>query len=220
MLANIYLHYVFDLWAHQWRQKRADGAVIIVRYADDIVMGFQRRTEAERFQELLVERFRKFGLELNTDKTRLIEFGRFAASSRAKRGQGKPETFDFLGFRHICAVSRHGKFKLLRKTIPSRQRARLQAVYAELRRRMHDSVPDTGRWLRSVVTGYYRYHAIPDNWDSLKAFRSDVVRLWRVRLRRRSHKSRLDWQRMGRIAALWIPYPQLCHPWPDQRLRV
>ena len=220
MLANIYLHYVFDLWAHQWRQKHADGDVIIVRYADDIVMGFQHRAEAERFQELLVERFRKFGLELNADKTRLIEFGRFAAGNRARRGQGKPETFDFLGFRHICAVGRTGKFKLLRQTIPSRQRARLKAVYAELGRRMHDSIPETGRWLRSVVTGYYRYHAIPDNWASLKAFRSDVVRLWRLRLRRRSQKSRLDWQRMGRISARWVPYPQLCHPWPGERLRV
>lgn len=220
MLANIYLHYVFDLWAHQWRTKAAGGDVIIVRYADDIVMGFQYRAEAERFRELLVERFRKFGLELNTDKTRLIEFGRFAASNRAKRGQSKPETFDFLGFRHICAVSRYGKFKLLRKTIPSRQRARLKAVYAELRRRMHDSIPETGRWLRSVVTGYYRYHAIPDNWAALRSFRSDVVRLWRLRLRRRSHKSRLDWVRMWRVAARWIPYPTVLHPWPGQRLRV
>lgn len=220
MLANIYLHYVFDLWAHQWRTKQAKGDVIIVRYADDIVMGFQHRAEAERFKELLVERFQKFGLELNTEKTRLIEFGRFAASNRAERGQSKPETFDFLGITHICAVSREGKFKLLRKTIPSRQRARLKAVYAELRRRMHDSIPETGRWLRSVVTGYYRYHAIPDNWAALRSFRSDVVRLWRLRLRRRSHKSRLDWVRMWRVAAKWIPYPTVLHPWPSERLRV
>jgi group II intron reverse transcriptase/maturase len=220
MLANIYLHYVFDLWAHQWRTKQASGDVIIVRYADDIVMGFQHRAEAARFKELLVERFQKFGLELNAEKTRLIEFGRFAASNRAKRGQSKPETFDFLGFRHICAVSQYGKFKLLRKTIPSRQRVRLKAVYAELRRRMHDSIPETGSWLRRVVTGYYRYHAIPGNSAALESFRRDVIRLWRLRLRRRSHKSRLDWTRMGRVAAMWVPYPTVLHPWPGQRLHV
>ena len=220
MLANVYLHYVFDLWVDQWRRKQANGDVIIVRYADDIVMGFQHRAEAERFREMLIERFRKFGLELNTDKTRLLEFGRFAAGNRAQRDQGKPETFDFLGFRHICARSRTGKFKLLRQTIPSRQRARLKAVYAELRRRTHQSIPDTGRWLRSVVTGYYRYHGVPDNWAALRAFRNDVVRLWRLRLRRRSHKGRLNWERMGRVAATWVPKPQLFHPWPDQRLRV
>jgi len=220
MLANVYLHYVFDLWAHQWRTKRARGEVIIVRYADDIVMGFQHRAEAERFRESLVERFEEFGLELNTDKTRLMEFGRFAAENRTNRGQGKPETFDFLGFRHICAKTRTGRFQLLSQTIPSRQRARIKAVYAGLRRRMHDSIPNTGRWLTLVVTGYYRYHGVPDNWASLKGFHRDIVRLWRRCLGRRSQKGRIDWQRMTRIEARWVPYPQLYHPWPEQRLRV
>ena len=220
LLANIYLHYVFDLWARQWRTRHASGDMIIVRYADDVVMGFQSRAEAMQFREDLVERFRKFGLELNTDKTRLIEFGRYAGERRADRGLGKPETFDFLGFRHICARNQFGKFKLLRRTIPSRLRARVKETYAELRRRMHHPIPRTGRWLRSVVTGYYRYHGVPDNWPAMKAFRSDVVRLWRRCLGRRSQRGRINWERMGRIATKWVPYPQLYHPWPEERLRV
>ena len=188
--------------------------------ATRLVMGFQHRAEAERFRESLVERFEQFGLELNTAKTQLMEFGRFAAENRTNRGQGKPETFDFLGFRHICARTRTGKFKLLRQTIPSRQRARIKAVYAGLRRRMHDSIPNTGRWLTLVVTGYYRYHGVPDNWASLNGFHRDIVRLWRRCLGRRSQKGRIDWKRMETIEARWVPYPQLYHPWPEQRLRV
>jgi group II intron reverse transcriptase/maturase len=220
MLANVYLHYVFDLWAHQWRERHACGDVIMVRYADDVVLGFQHRAEAERFREDLVERFRKFGLELNSDKTRLIEFGRYAGERRAKRGQGKPETFDFLGLRHICAQNHQGGFKLLRHTIPSRLKTRVREVYAELKRRMHHSIFSTGSWLRAVVTGYYRYQGVPDNWSAMRAFRNDVVRLWRRCLGRRSQKGRINWERMGRIAAKWIPNPRLYHPWPEERLRV
>ena len=220
MLANIYLHYAFDLWVQQWRSRHASGEVIVVRYADDIVMGFQRRGDAQRFREALTARFHKFGLELHADKTRLLEFGRFAAANRRARGAGKPETFAFLGFCHICSVTRHGRFKVLRQTMPKRQRARLNAIHEELRRRTHDPVGKTGRWLRAVVTGYYRYHAIPDNHASLNAFRRDVVRLWHMRLRRRSQKSRYNWDRMGRLATAWIPNPRVLHPRPDQRLCV
>jgi len=220
MLANIYLHYVFDLWAHQWRKKQAHGDIVMVRYADDVVVGFQHRAEAERFREALVERFRKFGLELHAEKTRLIEFGRYAAERRATRGQGKPETFDFLGFRHICSRNHHGGFKLLRRTIPSRLRARVKEVYAELKARMHHPVPSTGHWLRAVVDGYYRYQGVPDNWPAMRSFRADIIRLWRRCLQRRSQKGWIRWARMTRLAEQWVPQPRLYHPWPEERLRV
>lgn len=220
LLANIYLHYVFDQWAQQWRERQATGEMIIIRFADDIVLGFQRRGDAERFQAEMTERLRKFGLELNSDKTRLMEFGRFAASNRDRRGEGKPETFDFLGFTHICSKTKRGYFTVLRQTIRARKWARLAAIYVELRRRTHHPVPVVGRWLRSVWIGYMNYHAVPGNLPTLWAFRDELTRLWRLRLRRRSQKGYVTWNRMKRLARRWLPYPRDIHPYPDQRLRV
>jgi len=217
LLANIYLHYVFDLWIQAWR-KHAQGDVIVVRYADDFVVGFQHRHEAERFLEELRERFAKFGLELHSGKTRLIEFGRFAATNRHGRGEGKPETFDFLGFTHICGTTRKGKYKVIRLTIKKRLRAKLKSLKTELRRRMHLSVPDVGEWLAMVLNGYYRYHAVPGNYQRLWAFRYHVGRLWYRALNRRSQRSRLNWERMARIIDVWLPRPRILHPYPEQRL--
>ena len=222
-LANVFLHYVFDLWAKQWRERHATGDMIVVRYADDFVVGFQHRADAERFLRELRGRLGKFGLELHPDKTRLIEFGRFAAERRAKRGLGKPETFDFLGFTHCCGKSRTGKFKLKRKTIAKRLRTALQKVKLELRRRMHFPVDDVGRWLRSVVQGWYNYHAVPDNRRCLEAFRTQVSRYWLRVVRRRSQKGRKKWtwDRMRhRLIRRWIPSVRILHPYPDQRLIV
>lgn len=220
LLANIYLHYVFDLWAHQWRTTQANGKMIMVRYADDIVMGFESRDDATRFQAELTERFRKFGLELNSDKTRLIEFGRHAARTRKRRGQGKPETFDFLGFTHICSTNRKGYFIVLRLTICARRWARLKAIYEELRERTHTPIPVVGRWLRSVWLGYMRYHAVPGNLSTLFSFRKELTRLWHLRLRRRSQKGYVDWNRMSRLERIYLPRPRVCHLYPDERLRV
>ena len=219
LLANIYLHYVFDLWIKAWR-KRAEGDVIVVRYADDFVVGFQHRHEAERFLEELRDRFAEFGLELHDGKTRLIEFGRFAASNRAKRGEGKPDTFDFLGFTHVCGQTRNGRYKVLRLTIKKRMRAKLKSLKTELRRRMHLSVPEVGEWLEMVLNGYYRYHAVPGNADRMWSFRFHVGRLWFRTLRRRSDKTRLNWTRMDRIIKRWLPHPRILHPYPEQRLRL
>lgn len=219
LLANIYLHYVFDLWIQAWR-KRATGDVIVVRYADDFVVGFQHRHEAERFLEELRERFAKFGLELHSGKTRLIEFGRFAAADRAKRGEGKPETFDFLGFTHACGRTRNGKYKVIRLTMKKRLRAKLKSLKTEIRRRMHLAVPEVGKWLAMVLNGYYRYYAVPGNYDRLWAFRFHVGRLWYRALQRRSQRTRLNWTRMVRIIDEWLPRPRILHPYPDQRLRV
>lgn len=220
LLANIYLHYVFDLWAQQWRRRHATGEMIVVRFADDIVLGFQRRGDATRFQAEMTERLRKFGLELNSAKTRLIEFGRFAASNRGRRGEGKPETFDFLGFTHICSKTKRGNFTVLRQTIRARRWARLAVIYDELRKRTHHPVPVVGRWLRSVWIGYMNYHAVPGNLPTLWAFRDELTRLWRLRLGRRSQKGYVTWDRMSRLARQWLPYPRVIHPYPDQRLRV
>jgi group II intron reverse transcriptase/maturase len=220
LLANIYLHYVYDLWAHRWRQTQARGDVIIVRYADDIIMGFESREDASRFQTDLVERFRKFGLELNDDKTRLIEFGRYAARNRRRRGEGKPETFDFLGFTHICSWNRRGYFIVLRQTIRARRWATLKAIHQKLRERTHWPVPVVGRWLRSVWQGYMRYHAVPGNLSTLWSFRSELTRLWHRRLCRRSQKGYVPWGRMARLERQWLPLPRVYHPYPDQRLRV
>jgi hypothetical protein len=219
VLANIYLHYVFDLWAHQWRRK-AHGDVILVRYADDFVVGFQHRAEAERFWVDLRERLRKFNLELYADKTCLIEFGRFAAADRAERGKSKPEVFHFLGFTHICGKTRTGKYSVLRQTMRKRMQAKLQRVKAELRLRMHDPIPEQGEWLRSVVVGHYRYYGVPLNRSALRTFRNQVTRLWMRVLKRRSQKSRLNWERMKRLARHWLPYAQIYHPYPNQRLVV
>jgi RNA-directed DNA polymerase len=218
LLANIYLHYVLDQWANSWREKHAGGDVIIVRYADDFVMGFQYRHEAEKFLSALKVRLERFGLALNLDKTRLIEFGRFAAENRRKRGEGKPETFDYLGFTHICAKTRNGiYFHIRRKTAKKRLRAALAKVKAALRRRMHDPVPEVGKWLQRVVRGYYQYHAIPGNWEALRTFRSEVTRYWLKTLRRRSQKRRINWKAFSPIASRWIPVPALVHPHPNVR---
>ncbi len=218
LLANVYAHYVLDLWAHQWRTRHARGDVIIVRWADDFVVGFEHREDAERFQVELRDRLAKFGLELNAEKTRLIEFGRHAARDRAARGLGKPETFRFLGFTHICGRTRKsGRFKLTRHTDSKRVRRKLLAVKSEMTKRMHLPIPEQGRWLASVLSGHYRYYAVPDNIEALSAFRYRLIRHWFKSLRRRSQKHRLDWARMDRLAAQWLPLPRILHPWPEQR---
>ncbi|MGH2669900.1 MAG: reverse transcriptase domain-containing protein, partial [bacterium] len=221
LLANVYLHYVFDLWVRKWRRTRATGEVIVVRFADDIVMGFQHRADAERFWGELRERFAQFHLELHPDKTRLLEFGRFAAQNRRRRGEGKPETFDFLGFTHICAQTRsNGRFTVLRQTIRKRLQAKLSEVKAELRRRMHHPLRDQGAWLRSVVAGHVRYYGVPMNGPALWLFRHQVSRLWLRTLRRRSQRHRLTWERMRRHIDRWLPPARICHPYPLKRLGV
>ena len=222
MLANVYLHYVLDLWVQAWRKRCARGEVYIVRYADDFVMGFQYRVDAEAFQQALERRMRKFGLELNTEKTRLIEFGRFAMDNRAKRGEGKPETFEFLGFTHICARRRKdGRFTVRRKTIAKRLRKKITAVTVELKRRRHDPVPEQGRWVRSVVRGYFNYYAVPGNYPTLNRFRRQVARAWVRALRRRSQKGRgLTWASTQQLLDTWLPQPRILHPYPNQRLCV
>ncbi len=220
VLANIYLHYVFDLWAHRWRRSNARGDVIIVRYADDFVVGFEHREEAERFQGALRERMSKFELRLQTDKTRLIEFGRFAATNRAKRGERKPETFNFLGFTHCCGKTRKGKFCVLRQTVQKHMRRKLREVKTELKRRMHEPVPEQGKWLRVILLGHYRYYGVPRNSPALGAFRQEVVMLWRRILKERDQKSKITWERMTRWVKHWLPYPHICHPYPAIRLCV
>ena len=219
LLANIYAHYVLDLWAHQWRTRHAHGDVIIVRWADDFVVGFEHREDAERFWAELRDRLARFGLELNAEKTRLIEFGRNAVRDRNARGLGKPETFQFLGFTHICATTRKsGRFKLKRITDSKRVRAKLLAVKRELARKMHQPIPEQGRWLARVLQGHYNYYAVPLNYPALEAFHHRVVWLWQRGLSRRSHKARITWKRMWRISRRWLPYPRIVHPWPDERL--
>ena len=221
LLANVYLHYAFDLWTQHWRKHRATGDMIVVRYADDIVLGFQRRTDAERFLQEWKERLRKFGLELHPDKTRLIEFGRFATANREQRGEGKPETFNFLGFTHICGRTRKtGKFTVMRKTIRKRLSAKLKELKEELRRRWHEPVAEVGQWLRSVVQGYFNYHAIPGNTDSLNTFRFQVIWHWHRALERRSHKSRVTWARFWSLVIRWLPRVQILHPYPDMRFNA
>jgi group II intron reverse transcriptase/maturase len=217
LLGNIYLHYVFDLWAHQWRGRHARGDVIIVRFADDVVVGFEYRDDAERFWTDFRERLAGFALELNAEKTRLIEFGRFAAQNRAARGLGKPETFQFLGFTHICGKSRKGRFKLKRITDSKRMQAKLHEVKTELRRRRHLPIPEQGRWLASVLRGHCNYYAVPDNSDALRAFRDRLIRHWLKALRRRSQRTRLTWERMYRLADRWLPAVRILHPWPERR---
>jgi group II intron reverse transcriptase/maturase len=219
-LANIYLHYSFDLWAERWRHHEARGNVIYVRYADDIVAGFEHESDAVRFLADLRERLEKFALSLHPDKTRLIEFGRHAADNRKKRGLGKPETFSFLGFTHICGRSRRGLFLLHRRTRRDRMRAKLRALKAELKRRMHEPIPQQGRWLAQVVRGYFAYHAVPTNFPRLAAFRFHVTLLWWRTLQRRSQKDWTTWARMVRLAAAYLPLPHILHPWPDVRFAV
>src|ERR1700693_4457543 len=217
LLANVYLHYVFDLWAEKWREKVARGDVIIVRYADDLVAGFQHQADAERFLRDFQERLAKFGLEIHPEKTRLIAFGRFAASDCRKRGKGKPETFAFLGFTHYCGTNSKGHFVVWRRTLVKRMRAKLHAIKQELRRKMHEPVADVGAWLKRVVDGYYRYHAVPGNLAVLGRFRERLCRYWRHVLRRRSQRRKPDWEQLRPIFDRWIPRPRTLHPYPDKR---
>jgi RNA-directed DNA polymerase len=220
LLANVYLHYTFDLWAERWRRREATGDMIIVRYADDIVVGFERESDARRFWDAMRKRLEEFSLSLHPDKTRLIEFGRHAADRRAKRGLGKPETFQFLGFVFICGRTRKGKFQLKRKTRRDRMRAKLKEIKAELRERMHQPIPEQGRWLAQVVRGFYNYHAVPTNMSALRAFRYYIERFWVRTLRRRSQKDRFAWDRITKLADDFLPKPKVLHPWPQQRFAV
>jgi group II intron reverse transcriptase/maturase len=217
LFANIYLHYVFDLWVDVWRKKYAQGDVVVVRYADDNVLGFQHRKDADRFLEALRERLANFGLQLHPNKTRLIEFGRFAIKQRQQRGEGKPATFDFLGFTHISGKDRNGNFVVKRQTIGKRLRSKLEEIKQQLRQRMHERPALTGMWLRSVVQGYFNYHAVPGNTETLSIFRFRVTRLWRQVLIRRGQRNYLNWARMRLLEARWIPKPRILHPWPSVR---
>ena len=220
LLANVFLHYVFDLWAVQWRRREATGNMIFVRYADDLVAGFEHESDARRFWDAMRMRFEHFGLELHGDKTRLLEFGRHAAARRKRHGLGKPETFKFLGFIFICGKTRRGGFQLQRKTRGDRMMARLKEIKAQLRERMHQAIPEQGKWLKAVVTGYFAYHAVPTNIRALSAFRYYVTDLWRRSLQRRSQKDGLTWERLTQIAAHWLPPCRILHPWPERRFAV
>jgi RNA-directed DNA polymerase len=220
LLSNVYLHYVFDLWAERWRRHEATGDMILMRYADDIVVGFEHEADARCFWDDMRRRFEEFSLSLNPDKTRLIEFGRFAADRRAHRGLGKPETFNFLGFTFICERNSRGQFLVKRTTRRDRMRATLRKIKEELRRRMHQPIPEQGTWLKQVVRGFFAYHAVPTNGAALRAFYYYVERVWLRTLRRRSQKDRFSWQRMHRLAADWLPQPRILHPYPDKRFAV
>jgi group II intron reverse transcriptase/maturase len=220
LLANVYLHYCFDLWAARWRHRSAHGKVMYVRYADDLVVGFEHMDDARRFLVELRERLDQFALTLHPEKTRLIEFGRYAAANRARRGLGKPETFNFLGFEHISGRSRAGYFQLRRKSRRDRMLATLRALKVELLRRRHEPIPVQGRWLGQVVRGYFAYHAVPTNFPSVRIFLRSVMRLWLRALRRRGQRHGLTWKRIGKLAAAFLPPPRLLHPWPDARFRV
>jgi len=220
LLANVYLHYVIDLWARRWSRRDAKGDMIMVRYADDLVFGFEHESEAERFQEAMRARLEAFALTLHPDKTRRIEFGRHAAANRERAGLGKPETFTFLGFTFICAKSRRGKFLIKRKSRRDRMQAKLAAVKATLRQRMHQPIPVLGAWLRHVVQGYFNYHAVPTNFAAIAAFRHHVACLWLRALRRRSNRDKTTWARMKQLADDFLPTPRISHPWPEQRSAV
>jgi len=218
LLANLYLHYVFDLWVEAWRKKVARGDVIVVRYADDLVMGFQSRADAERFLSEFRNRLASFGLELHPDKTRLIEFGRFAVRNRKQRGEGKPETFTFLGFTHFCgSLTSSGAFNVWRITAKKRMVAKLNVIKAELQHRKHHRTSEVGTWLRKVVQGYYQYHAVPGNTGQLRVFRRRICRLWRSVLVRRSQRAQVGWDRLNPLLNRWIPHPRVLHPYPDKR---
>lgn len=215
LLANIYLHYVYDLWAEQWRKRHTRGSMIVVRYADDTVVGFEHRSDAERFLAAVRTRMAEFALELHPEKTRLIEFGRHAAANRAARGEGKPETFDFLGFIHICSRSKQGGFVLARHTRRDRKMAKLLEIKEDLRRRWHQDKAEQGEWLRAVVRGFFAYHAVPTNTRALSSFRYHVLDLWRRALRRRSQRDRTTWKSRGTLADRWLPMLRIFHPWPQ-----
>jgi group II intron reverse transcriptase/maturase len=221
LLANVYLHYVFDLWVQQWRNRQAKGDVIVVRYCDDFIVGFQSKTETEAFLAALRERLARFGLELHPDKTRIIEFGPFADRNRRGRGQGKPQTFNFLGFTHICSRKRsNGMFTILRQTQRSRLQAKLAEVKAELKDRMHAPIPGVGQWLGSVLRGHLQYYGVPMNGPALFLFRFRIARLWHRSLCRRSQKGRLLWERMKRLIERYLPPVCVCHPYPLKRMGV
>jgi RNA-directed DNA polymerase len=220
LLANVYLHYALDLWAVRWRQRDATGDMIFVRYADDFIVGFQPESNARRFLGEMRERLGRFALSLHPKKTRLIEFGRFAAERRKRRGLGKPETFNFLGFTFICGKTRAGKFQIKRTTRHDRMRAKLKMIKEEMWRRMHQPIPAQGKWLWYVVQGYFNYHAVPTNARALHVFRHHVTDLWRRTLRRRSQKDQITWERMTQLADDWLPKPIILHPWPSERFAV
>ena len=219
-LSNVYLHYVFDLWAARWRRREATGDMIMVRYADDIVVGFQHEIDARRFRDAMRDRLREFSLSLHPAKTRLIEFGRFAAQNCKRRGRSKPETFTFLGFVLICDKSQRGNFRVRRKSRRDRMRAKLREIKEALRRRMHRPIPETGKWLGQIVAGYFAYHAVPTNSPALSAFRYHVLVLWHRRLCRRSQRARVLWPRMTKLADEFLPLPRVLHPWPSVRFAV
>jgi group II intron reverse transcriptase/maturase len=220
LLANVYLHYAFDLWAKRWRRREATGDMIIVRYADDIVVGFEHESDARRFWDAMRERLQEFSLSLHPEKTRLIEFGRFAAANRRRRGLGKPDSFKFLGFTFICGKSLRGNFLLKRRSRCDRMKAKIKEVAGELRRRMHQSIPEQGTWLKQVITGYFAYHAVPTNWAALGAFRDEITKRWQWTLQRRSQKGSRTWEQMKKLADDWLPKPRILHPWPNQRFAV
>ncbi len=220
LLANIYLHYVLDLWVAEWRREHARGEVIVVRYVDDFCIGFQYRDDALKCLAALKARLAQHGLELHPDKTRLLEFGRFASERRQRRGEGKPATFDFLGFTHFCGATRAGQYRVGRRTKRKKATAKLADLKEQLRRRMHASIPETGKWLTRVLDGHYRYYGVPGNSASMGFFRDRLTVLWRLALRRRSQKGQLTWVRMNRLARRWLPLPKIRHPYPSQRLRV
>ena len=220
LLANIYLHYVFDLWVQRWRRTQAQGEVIAVRFADDFLVGFQYKADAEEFLTQLRERFTKFALELHPEKTRLLEFGRYASETRRRMGKRKPETFEFLGFTHICGKTRKGTYTVFRQTSRKRLQSKLRVVKMELRRRLHEPVSETGKWLRSVVGGHVRYYGVPTNSRAVTAFRRQVMRLWHRLLSKRSQRGGVPWERMRRYADQWLPVARICHPWPSVRFGV
>ena len=219
LLANVYLHYVFDLWVRDWR-RQATGDVIVVRYADDIIVGFQQETDARRFWNELRDRLAEFGLELHPEKTRLLEFGPFATANRKRSGRGKPETFNFLGFTHACGKTRKGRFVVLRLTMRKRMQAKLREIKDALRWRWHDPVPEVGKWLGSIIRGHLNYYAVPLNFAAIEAFHHQVICLWKRALSRRSQKAHVTWERMRRIARRWLPRVRIVHPWPEQRLAL
>jgi group II intron reverse transcriptase/maturase len=220
LLANVYLHFAFDLWAERWRRHEVTGDMIMIRFADDLVVGFEHETDARRFWDAMRDRLREFALSLHPDKTRLIEFGRYAAQNRKRRGLGKPETFKFLGFVLLCGKSRRGKFLIKRKSRRDRLRLRLKAIKEELRQRMHRPIPETGNWLKQVVSGFFAYHAVPTNSSALGAYRYHVTLLWHRSLLRRGQRARVGWSRMRKLADEFIPKPRILHPWPSDRFAV
>lgn len=220
LLANLYLFYAFDQWVHHWRRKKANGDVVVVRYADDFVVGFERQAEAEKFLQELRERLAKFKLELHPEKTRLIEFGRYAAERRKARGEGKPENFTFLGFTHICATTRKGGFALKRITNRKRMRRSIENIKDKLRKRRHDPIPEQGKWLRSVIRGFDAYYSVPGNIDALGDYRAALMRIWQQALNTRSQKARITVAKIASICAQWFPKPKVHHPWPERRFDV